>query len=138
MGGSNPYLSGSEIKPPKKKYKIRFMPMNKVVEVDPAQLPFGDTGLSGSILDIAMHFGIPIDHACGGVCACSTCHVFVKEGKETCNEAEDFEYDMLDTAPGNTIESRLSCQCVANGEKDLVVEIPGWNKNLAKEGEPSK
>jgi 2Fe-2S ferredoxin len=134
MGGSNPYINAGDVKLPTKKFKVRFMPANVVVEVDPAKIPYGETGLPGSLLDIALKHGVPIDHACGGVCACSTCHVFVKEGRETCNEPQDFEYDMLDTAPGNTIESRLSCQCVPNGERDIVVEIPGWNRNLAKEG----
>jgi 2Fe-2S ferredoxin len=136
MGGTNPYIKASDIKLPKKKFKVRFMPADIVVEVDPEKIPYGETGLPGSLLDIALKHGIPIDHACGGVCACSTCHVFVKKGRESCNEPEDFEYDMLDTAPGNTIESRLSCQCVPNGEvEEVVVEIPGWNRNLAKEHE---
>jgi len=110
------------------------MPMDKVVEVDPEKLPFGDTGLPGSILDIAMAHGVQIDHACGGVSACSTCHVIVKEGGASCNEAEDYELDMLDQAPGNTVSSRLSCQACPDGTVDLVVEIPGWNRNLAREG----
>lgn len=109
------------------------MPEGKVVEVDPAKLPFGETGLPGSLLDIALGNGISIDHACGGVSACSTCHVFVKEGLETCNEAEDFELDMVEAAPGNNQTSRLSCQACPNGSKDLVIEIPGWNRNLARE-----
>ncbi len=112
------------------------MPMNKTVEVDPKDLPYGDTGLPGSVLDIALNNGVVIDHACGGVAACSTCHIFVKRGLQTCSEAEDYEFDMLDSAPGNTAESRLSCQCVPNGEADLVVEIPEWNRNLAREGLP--
>jgi 2Fe-2S ferredoxin len=133
MGGSNPYLKYPQLKRPERSFKVRFMPMNIEVEVQPQKLPFGDTGLPGSILDIALANGIEINHSCGGVCACSTCHVFVKEGAEACNPAEDFEYDMLDAAPGNSTESRLSCQCVPTGEKDMVVEIPGWNRNLVKE-----
>ncbi len=133
MGGSNPYIKYPQIKKPSKKFKVRFMPMNKVVEVDPDLLPFGETGLPGSVLDIAMAHGIEIDHACGGVSACSTCHVIVKEGAASCNEAEDYELDMLDNAPGNSVNSRLSCQACPNGSVDLVVEIPGWNRNLARE-----
>ena len=110
------------------------MPMNQTIEVDPASLPLGETGLPGSILDIAMGNGIEIDHACGGVSACSTCHVFVKQGGNSCNEAEDFELDMLDNAPGNSINSRLSCQACPDGTTDLVVEIPNWNRNLVREG----
>lgn len=108
--------------------------MNKVVEVDPAHLPFGDTGLPGSLLDIAMHNGVDLDHACGGVAACSTCHVIVKEGQKSCNEAEDYELDILDAAPGVVENSRLGCQCVPNGEADVIVEIPNWNRNYAREG----
>lgn len=134
MASQNPYHQNPEIEKPKKKFRIRFMPVDKVIEIDPSQLPFGETGLPGSILDIAMHNGIEIDHACGGVAACSTCHVYVKRGGESCNEPEDFELDLIDTAPGNNFESRLSCQTCPNGEVDLVVEIPEWNRNLVKEG----
>jgi 2Fe-2S ferredoxin len=76
-----------------------------------------------------------LDHACGGVCACSTCHVIVHEGLESCNEPTDAELDQLDEAPGLTAKSRLGCQCVPDGSCDLVVEIPEWNKNFAKEAE---
>ncbi len=108
--------------------------MDRVVEVRPEALPYGETGLAGSLLDIALHNGVEIDHACGGVSACSTCHVYVKTGLETCNEAEDFELDQVEAAPANSAESRLACQCVPNGTKDMVVEIPGWNRNMAREG----
>jgi 2Fe-2S ferredoxin len=134
MGGSNPYIQYPQIKKPQRKFKVKFVPMNIEIEVDPDKLPFGDTGLPGSLLDIAMAHGIEIDHACGGVCACSTCHVIVRKGGSSCNEAEDFELDMVENAPGNTVESRLSCQAVPDGSCDLEVEIPGWNRNLAKEG----
>jgi 2Fe-2S ferredoxin len=77
--------------------------------------------------------GIDVEHACGGVCACSTCHIIVKKGLDTCNEATDDENDQLDEAPGLTLQSRLGCQCVPNGEQDLIIEIPEWNKNLVKE-----
>ena len=133
MAGQNPYLKYPQIEKPKKKFRVRFMPMDKVIEVDPEKLPFGETGLPGSLLDIALSHGIEIDHACGGVAACSTCHVRVKEGLASCNEAEDFELDLIDAAPGNSFDSRLSCQTCPNGSVDLVVEIPEWNRNLAKE-----
>jgi 2Fe-2S ferredoxin len=102
--------------------------------VDPTKIPYNRTGLPGSILDIAYAAGVDIDHACGGVCACSTCHVIVKEGLKSCNESTDDEQDMLDEARGLTIESRLGCQCVPNGTQDLVVEIPAWSRNMVKEG----
>jgi len=88
-----------------------------------------------SLLQAAQKVDAPEGYACGGVCACSTCHVIVREGLESCNEATDAEYDQLDEAPGVTPKSRLGCQCVPDGTKDIVVEIPEWNKNYAKEAE---
>src|SRR5205085_8692211 len=127
MAGKNPYIQEANAEPPKKKYKVTFLPQRMVFEVDPERVPYGRTGLPGSILDIAYAADVPLDHACGGVCACSTCHVIVREGLECCNEATDDELDMLEEARGLTIESRLGCQCVPNGNCDVVVEIPGWN-----------
>src|SRR5439155_6437488 len=80
MGGTNPYIQPVQAKLPTKKYTITFLPMNKVVEVDPSKLPYAREGNKGSILEIALGHGVEIDHACGGVCACSTCHVIVKKG----------------------------------------------------------
>jgi ferredoxin, 2Fe-2S len=135
MGGSNPYIDNSDVERPKKPYKITFMPMNVTVEVDPSKIPYDDHGIEGSILEIAMGNGVDIDHACGGVCACSTCHVIVQQGLGSCNEAIDEELDQLDNAPKTTFQSRLACQCVPNGEMDVVVQIPSWNRNLAREGQ---
>jgi 2Fe-2S ferredoxin len=134
MGGINPYIEAADVELPRTKYKVTFMPSGKVFEVDPEKLPYGRSGLPGSILDIAYAADIPLDHACGGVCACSTCHVIVRQGLECCNEATDDELDMLEEARGLTIESRLGCQCVPNGTCDVVIEIPGWNRNLVQEG----
>lgn len=133
MGGTNPYVKPPNVKPPKKKYRITFSNLGKTVEVDPNQRPCG-TGLPLSVLDVALSNGIEIDHACGGVVACSTCHVHVKEGFRTCSEAQEAELDMLDLAPDLKPNSRLACQCVPNGEQDIVVEIPSWNRNLVREG----
>lgn len=133
MGGQNPYIENNSEKPTKA-YKITFMPMNKTIEVDPTKVPYDDHGLDGSILEIALAHGIEIDHACGGVCACSTCHVIVKKGIDSCNEAIDEELDQIDNAPASTFESRLACQAVPNGNEDIVVEIPTWNRNAASEG----
>jgi 2Fe-2S ferredoxin len=134
MAGINPYIEQPEIEVPKKKYSLTFLPMNKTIEVDPAQIPYDRTGQPGSILDIALSHGIDIDHSCGGVCACSTCHVIVVKGLESCNEPTEDELDMIEDARGTTIESRLGCQCVPNGTCDVVVEIPAWNRNAVKEG----
>lgn len=139
MGGTNPYLKAGEIVLPKTKYKIRFEPEDTslgeslTVEVDPEGIPYGETGQPGSILSVALASGLEIEHVCGGVCACSTCHIIVKEGLETCNEATDDELDQLEEAPGLTIQSRLSCQAVPDGTKDVRVVIPAWNKNFVKE-----
>ncbi len=133
MAGVNPYITPTETEMPRKKYRVTFLPSGKTFEVDPERLPYNRTGLPGSILDIAYAADVPIDHACGGVCACATCHVIVQKGLETCNEANDDELEQLDEARGLTLESRLGCQCVPNGTTDVVVEIPGWNRNLIKE-----
>ncbi len=134
MGGTNPYITETEVKPPAQKYKITFLPMNTTIEVDPAKLPYEHNGLPGSVLDIALGHGIDIDHACGGVCACSTCHVFLREGASSVNEAIEEEEDQLDNAPNVGPLSRLACQCVPDGSCDVVVEIPEWNRNLVQEG----
>ena len=105
------------------------------VAVDPATFPLGNIGLEGSILDIAEGAGVEINHSCGGVCACSTCHVHVEEGLKSCPPATEDEEDMLDEAPDvNPADSRLSCQTVPDGSQDLIVLIPKWNRNLVKEG----
>jgi 2Fe-2S ferredoxin len=134
MGGTNPYIQQQEAPPATQKFKITFQPMNLTVEVDPEKIPYGDTGQPGSILDIALAHGIEIDHSCGGVCACSTCHCIVREGGDTISEMSEAEEDELQYAPGLTPSSRLSCQSVPDGSRDLVVEIPSWNRNLVREG----
>ncbi|QEL21129.1 2Fe-2S iron-sulfur cluster-binding protein [Limnoglobus roseus] len=138
MGGVNPYIQAAKTQKPERPFKVTFQMEDtgeKIeVPVDPAQIPFGDHGLEGSLLDIAEGAGVEINHSCGGVCACSTCHVYVAQGLETCSPSTDDEEDMLDEAPAVTTESRLSCQCVPNGKKDLLVIVPRWNRNEVKEG----
>ncbi len=133
MAGVNPYIKSPGDQRPKRRYSLTFLPMNVTIEVDPSKARYGHNGLEMSVLDIAEGAGVDIDHACGGVCACSTCHVFVKQGMETCNEATDDELDQLDNAPGLELQSRLACQCVPNGSADVVVEVPNWNRNLVRE-----
>ena len=137
MGGRNPYIEEAKYTPASQKYKVKFISTEgeREVEVEPEKVPYGHNGLPGSILDISEGFGLGLDHACGGVCACSTCHVIVHKGLESCNEPTDAEMDELDMAPGVTPKSRLGCQTVPNGATDLVVEIPSWNRNWAKERE---
>ncbi len=136
MGGSNPYIEQIEVKTATESFNVTFRLPDETldVQVDPSKIPYGPTGQPGSLLDIAMGAGLDVEHACGGVCACSTCHVIVKEGLDTCNEATDDELDQLDEAPAITLQSRLACQCIPDGSTNLVVEIPEWNKNLVKEG----
>jgi 2Fe-2S ferredoxin len=86
-----------------------------------------------SICDALLENDIDIDHACDKVCACTTCHVVVREGYKSLNPAEDNEEDLLDKAWGLEPNSRLSCQAIV-GNQDLVVEIPKYSINMAKEG----
>ena len=86
-----------------------------------------------SICDSLLDHDIDIDHACDKVCACTTCHVIVREGYKSLNQAEDKEEDLLDKAWGLEPNSRLSCQAIV-GDSDLVVEIPKYSINMAKEG----
>ena len=103
-------------------YKVTFMPLNKTVEVDDSKYPLADHGKPGSLLDIALANDIELEHNCGGSCACTTCHVIVREGAENLSEMAEDEEDRLDMAEGLTIRSRLGCQAVVQG--DVVVEIP--------------
>lgn len=85
-----------------------------------------------TVIDAALANGIEIEHACEKSCACTTCHVIVREGFDSLNEADDTEEDMLDKAWGLEPESRLSCQAVV-GDIDLVVEIPKYTINMVSE-----
>ncbi len=134
MGGINPYVQQETPVAATQKFTVTFLPMNVTVEVDPEKIPYGHTGLPGSILDIALAHGISLDHACGGVCACSTCHCIVREGGQSLSEMTDSEEDELSFAPGLTPNSRLGCQSVPNGTRDIIVEIPEWNRNMVREG----
>ena len=133
MSGVNPYIEQPEYKVSKKSYQIKFMPMGKTIIVNPGETLEKHDGLPGSILHLALENDIDLDHSCGGVCACSTCHVIVHSGLESCNEATEDEEDMLDLAPGLHPKSRLACQCVPDGTTNLVIEIPEWNRNLVSE-----
>jgi 2Fe-2S ferredoxin len=114
--------------------KLTFMPSGQTVEFESGKLPYQDHGKRQSILDVAMNFGIHLEHACGGSCACTTCHVVVKKGKELLNEPSEEELDRLDQAAGLQLESRLGCQTVIEKPGEVVVEIPKWNRNYISEG----
>jgi 2Fe-2S ferredoxin len=86
-----------------------------------------------SICDSLLEHGVDIEHACDQSCACTTCHVIVREGYKSLNPIEENEEDLLDKAWGLEPYSRLSCQAVVDSQ-DLVVEIPKYSINMAKEG----
>jgi 2Fe-2S ferredoxin len=90
-------------------------------------------GTGESLLELAMEHGINIEHACGGVCACSTCHVYIEQGAKNLSESTEAEEDRVEEAPGLQRNSRLSCQCIIEKEGPIVVRIPAWNRNAVKE-----
>jgi 2Fe-2S ferredoxin len=108
--------------------RVTFLPHPQIcpdgmtVEVEPGV----------SICNAALTAGIPIEHACEKSCACTTCHVVVREGFDSLDPAEEKEEDLLDKAWGLEPESRLSCQAKV-GDRDLVVEIPKYTVNLVSE-----
>lgn len=85
-----------------------------------------------TILDVALKNDIHIEHACEKSCACTTCHVIVREGFDSLEESDELEDDMLDKAWGLEPESRLGCQAEVKDE-DLVVEIPKYTVNIVSE-----
>lgn len=86
-----------------------------------------------SICEALLDNGVNIEHACDMVCACTTCHVIVREGLQSLNEIEEGEEDMLDRAWGLEPNSRLSCQAIL-AQQDVTIEIPKYSINHAKEG----
>jgi 2Fe-2S ferredoxin len=108
--------------------KVKFLPHEDIcpqgaeIDVEPGV----------TVLDAALSHGIAIEHACEKSCACTTCHVIVRQGYDSLNEPEEKEEDLLDKAWGLEPESRLGCQAVVDGE-DLVVEIPKYTINMVSE-----
>ena len=113
--------------------RVTFLPAGETFEFEKGALPYKGHGKPGSLLDIAMNFGFHLEHACGGNCACTTCHVVVKKGKELLNEMDDDEADRLDMAADLQLNSRLGCQTVIEKPGEVVVEIPSWNRNYVSE-----
>ena len=102
----------------------------RVIEFDPRKAPFQHDGRPGSILDVLLANGIELEHACGGNCACTTCHVVVKRGIERLSPSSDEEDDLLDKAPGLTPTSRLGCQAVVEDpDAEIVVWVPRYTIN---------
>lgn len=108
--------------------KIVFLPHEEicpdgaVVEADSGE----------TVLDVALKQDIEIEHACEMSCACTTCHVIIREGFDSLEESDELEDDLLDKAWGLEPESRLSCQVVV-ADEDLVVEIPRYTINQVSE-----
>ncbi|KAB5624430.1 ISC system 2Fe-2S type ferredoxin [Pseudomonas putida] len=100
----------------------KFCPDGLVVEVEPGT----------NILELAHEHHIEMESACGGVCACTTCHCIVREGFDSLEEADELEEDMLDKAWGLEAQSRLACQ-VTVGDEDITIEIPKYSLNHAAE-----
>ena len=113
--------------------KVTFLDIGRTVEFESGKLPYQEHGKPESILDVALNFGIQLEHACGGSCACTTCHVHMKTGAEVnLSPMDDDELDRVETAGDLTPESRLGCQAVVTG--DVVVKMPAWNRNYVSEG----
>lgn len=100
-----------------------FCPDGAVIEAEPGT----------SICDAALSNGIHIEHACEKACACTTCHVIVRQGFASLEAAEEKEEDLLDKAWGLEPQSRLSCQAKVD-QADLVIEIPKYTINMVSEG----
>ena len=92
-----------------------------------------DAKPGSSILENLLAAGIELDHACEQSCACTTCHIVVREGFESLVPSTEREDDLLDRAWGLEPESRLACQAIVDGA-DLVIEIPRYSINMVKEG----
>jgi len=90
-------------------------------------------GQGQNLLEVAMLADINIEHACGGVCACSTCHVHIEAGANCLSESTEAEEDRVEEAPGLQRNSRLACQCVIQKAGTIRVRVPSWNRNAVKE-----
>ena len=103
----------------------------RVIEFDPAKAPFQHDGQPASILDVLLGHGLHLEHACGGSCACTTCHVIVKQGFEKLTPSEENEDDLLDKAVGLTPTSRLGCQAVVTDPNaEIIVIVPRYTVNI--------
>lgn len=102
-------------------YNIKFKFQQKgLVPVTINNVPEGE-----SVLETALKNDIELHHNCGGVCACSTCHIYLEKGEDLVEELSDREEDFIDRAVSPRLNSRLACQCVLlKGDGDLEVTIP--------------
>jgi len=102
---------------------VELCPEGAVIDAEPGQ----------SVCDVLLLNDIFIEHACEKSCACTTCHVIVRDGFNSLEPAEELEEDLLDKAWGLEPNSRLGCQALV-GKTPLIVEIPKYSLNMAKEG----
>lgn len=105
-------------------YTVRFLPRGTTVRVAAPGRRLGEIGEPGSLLDIALAHGVPIDHTCGGLASCATCHCVVRAGAASIPPPAAAESAQLVNAVGRQAGSRLACQAVPNGTAAVVVEIP--------------
>jgi len=115
--------------------KVTFLPSGDRFEFDLNSLPYHGHGKPKSFLDVAQNFGFQLEHACGGSCACTTCHIVVTQGEKFISEIEDDEADRVEMAADLQLGSRLGCQAVIqSNDADIVVTVPSWNRNYVSEG----
>jgi len=110
--------------------KIKFTFEDKSIQ--PIEVDNIEKGYS--ILEAAEDHDVHLNHNCGGVCACSTCHIYLNEGEDFVEEISDKEEDFIDRAINPTLESRLACQCIIlKDDAILQVEIPDQSKIIGHE-----
>ena len=110
-------------------YKVTFTFEQKGLE----PVTINDVGPDQSVLEVALTHDIDLHHNCGGVCACSTCHLYVEQGEEFLEELSDKEEDFIDRAINPRLNSRLGCQCVLHpGDGEVVVRLPDQTQFLGE------
>lgn len=110
-------------------YKVTFKFEEKGIET----VTINNITDDQSILEVALTNDIELHHNCGGVCACSTCHLYVEKGEEHLEELSDKEEDFIDRAINPRLNSRLSCQCVLHpGEGEIIVTLPDQTQFLGE------
>ena len=109
------------------KLKINF----EEADHAPVELPIA---AGESVLDVCLDNGIELQHNCGGVCGCSTCHVYVTKGMDNIEEISDKEEDFIDRAINPRLESRLGCQCIILEEDaEIEIQIPDQSRIIGHE-----
>ena len=122
--------------PPDKLVRVTFLPEGRTVEFEFGTMPYEHHGKPMSFLDVAENFDIFLDHACGGVCACTTCHLWIKDQGRASARRTTMSSTGMDMAADQQLNSRLGCQAVITRPGNYVVEIPKWNRNYVSEGKP--